>query len=436
MKIPHAAMPRLRLGVLMVFFIVCALFFGYLWTNMGGIIPGVSKTGYRVSMQVPDVDNLVYDSDVMVAGVRVGKVRKLTESDGMAHVVIQLNKDSGVTPLHAGAVVHVRAKTLIEETYLEITDGHGAPIADNAALPASAIKPSVQLDQVLRSLNAPTRVALQHSLQSLSAGTNMTQAQLAQTVRGLGMLGGEGHDALDALAAQSSDLKAMVAESAKIVSAMDTHQGQIVALADGANRLTGATAASNKDLQATISRLPGLVTKARSATGSLSTLSTALDPIAKNLRSAAGPLNEALVQLPAVTRSLRGLMPALNGTLVKAPATLKAVPGASGALDDLVPTARINLSDVNPVVAFLKPYGPDLAAFFTNWTAMLQHSDANGHYLRIFPVVNEQSVKGIPVPLPLNTGFLDKSNAYPAPGGSNTPGPFEGKYPRVEPDAR
>src|SRR4051794_20781999 len=118
MKISHAAIPKLRAVTVVAFIAACALFFGYLWMNMGGVIPGVSKSGYRVAFDIKDVDNLVYDSDVMVAGVRVGKVRELEESGGTAHVVVQLD-DEAVHPLHEGATVHVRSKSLIEESYLE-----------------------------------------------------------------------------------------------------------------------------------------------------------------------------------------------------------------------------------------------------------------------------------------------------------------------------
>jgi phospholipid/cholesterol/gamma-HCH transport system substrate-binding protein len=122
MKIPHAALPKIRSTVVITFVALCALFFGYLWTNMGGTIPGVSGKGYRVTLELSDADNLVYDSDVMVAGVRVGKVRELESENGKARVVVQLD-DEGVVPLHEGATVRIRSKSLIEETYLEVQDG-------------------------------------------------------------------------------------------------------------------------------------------------------------------------------------------------------------------------------------------------------------------------------------------------------------------------
>jgi len=433
MRIPSAAMPRIRAVVVIGFIAACALFFSYLWTNMGGTIPGVSSKGYRVSVQLPDADNLVFDSDVMVAGVRVGKVRELETGDDGAHVVMQLDDDA-VVPLHQGATVRVRSKSLIEETYLEITDGTGAQLPDDSELPASAVQPSVQLDQVLRSLDKPTRAALRDSLRSLGEGTAMTRDDIARTMAGLGVLGAQGHDVLDALAAQSTDLRAMVRQSQQLVSALDTGRGQIVSLVDGAQRLTRATADSRRSLAATMTRLPTLMTNASDASGSLNRLSTSLAPVARDVRAAAAPLNDSLVRLPAVTRDLRGLMPALDRTLTKAPATLTEVPGAAADLQAFVPTLRMDLADVNPTLAFLKPYGPDLAAFFSTWDAMLAHSDVNGHYLRIMPILNEQSAKLMP--LMLNYGLLDKSNAYPTPGESANPGPYNGTYPHVERDPR
>jgi phospholipid/cholesterol/gamma-HCH transport system substrate-binding protein len=177
-------------------------------------------------------------------------------------------------------------------------------------------------------------------------------------------------------------------------------------------------------------RLPKVMSGAQKASGSLNTLSAGLGPVAKDIDKAAPDLNKALVQVPAVTKDLRGLLPALNATLVRAPATLRRVPAVAHDAQDLVPTLQVALSDINPTLSFLEPYGPDLAAFFANWTAMLQQSDVNGHYLRIFGVLNEQSVKNSP--LDTNVGPLKKSNAYPAPGESRDPGPYEGTYPRVK----
>ena len=47
---------------------------GYLWTNSGGRLPLLSDDGYRVSVALADVDNLVPESDVRQTGVKIGRV--------------------------------------------------------------------------------------------------------------------------------------------------------------------------------------------------------------------------------------------------------------------------------------------------------------------------------------------------------------------------
>lgn len=433
MKIPYTFMPRIRAVTVLAFVVACAVFFGYLWMNMGGVIPGVSKSGYRVSFEISDVDNLVYDSDVMVAGVRVGKVRELEEENGTAKVVVQLD-DESVHPLHEGATVQVRSKSLIEETYLEFTDGTGDEIPNGGSLPPKAVEVGVQLDDVLKTLDKKTRRSLGKSLRSVGTATHMTKEDLSRVMSGLGALGREGHDVLGALSAQSQDLKAMVRSTSKLVRAVDTGHGRVVDLVDEADQLAGVTADHRKQVRSTVRQLPAVLDHAENATGSLTRLARDLTPVTHDLATASPALNRALVQLPAVTKDLRGLLPSLDASLDRLPGTLEPLPGVAKDVSDLVPSLRVDLADLNPMLAFLKPYGGDLANFFTTWTAMLSQRDANGHYLRIFPVLNEQSLKGVPVPL--NHGFLDKSNAYPKPGEATDPGPFEGKYPHVERDPR
>lgn len=429
MRIPHSSLPKLRLLTVIVFALFCCLVFGWLWVKMGGQIKGVTTDGYFVGASVPDADNLVYDSDVMMAGVRVGKVRDLKLKDGRATFQMQLEDE--VAPLHEGATVRVRAKTLVEETYLEIVDGDGEKIDDGETLPASAARKSVQLGDVLKDLDPKTREALSGTLQALGKSTVGRRNDISGVMTALGDLGREGHDAVDALAAQSEDLEVLATQSAKVLSALDTRRGRIAQLVRDARDLTAATAGGRKDVETTLRRLPGLLHSAEAASGSLTDLGGALSPVAANLDAVAPDLTAALRELPGTTRDLRRLLPSLDNVLDRAPGTLRRTPVLAKDVSDLVPPLRVDLADVNPMLAYLKPYGRDLAAYFTNVGAQFTHGeDVNGHYARVFTIFNEQSIKGLPIPS-LNKGLLDKSNAYPGPGEASRPGPYDGTYPRV-----
>ncbi len=427
MRIPHAALPGLRLGAIAVFTVFSAVFFAWLWVNSGGRLPW-SANGYRVSFDTTAVSNLVADSDVMIAGVPIGKVVSVTVDGGDAHVTVHLN--SSVAPLHRGAAVQIRQKTLIEETYLEVTDGTGPALSNGVQLPSAAAKPAVELNDVLTSISGGTRKELASLLQYLGGATKNTSQGVSDALAGAGDLGRQGSDALHALASQSADLKQLTGDAATLVAALDTRQGQIAELVSDASSLTAVTAGGSAQIKSTMRELPALLSAAQAAGGSLSTLAANLSPLVSSLNRAAPDLNTALDQLPTASANLRALLPALNGVLTKAPATLDRIPAVAADTHQLLPTLNVALGDLNPMLAYMQPYGHDIAAFFTNFGQTIARGDVNGNELRAFVIFNEQSVRGLPMDLN-SVGVLNKNNPYPKAGGATRPGPFTGTYPRV-----
>ncbi|MPY78511.1 MAG: MCE family protein [Actinophytocola sp.] len=428
MRIPHALIPAIRITVVLLFVALCAGIFSFLWVNAGGKLPLVSRAGYQVDVRLPDVDNLVFQSDIRMAGVPVGKVEEVDAVSGnTARVTLELNED--VAPLHRGATVTVRNKTMIEETYLEVADGNGPELASGTLLPDDAGKPSVQLDDVLTSLDKPTRNALRRTIRSASLATKSSREDISRSLQGLGHLGREGGDALTALAAQSKDLRHVAANTTALLRALDTRQGRITDLVRDSNALTKTMAANRHDLERLMRELPPLLGTTTTASGDLRRLAGELSPVASDLKRAAPDLSLALRELPATTKDLRGLLPSLNRTLDRAPGTLDRVPAFADASRPLMSTLEVNLADVNPMLAYLRPYGHDVAAFFTNFSQYLGGSDANGHIARVMPVLNEKSLNSS---YDTQRGPLRKYNPYPAPGGATEPRNFHGKYPHVE----
>jgi phospholipid/cholesterol/gamma-HCH transport system substrate-binding protein len=427
MRIPHRALPSIRLGVLAAFTAVCATVFSYLWVNSGGRLPGVSPNGYLVSLDMPHVSNLVYDSDVMIAGVKVGSVAALGVDGNQAHVTLRLTSNA---PLHQGAKVHVRAKTLVQETYLEITDGRGTPLPSHSTLPTGSALPYTDLNAVLAGLNPATRTAVGSVVNELGATTQGTRDSIAQTLSGLGMLGNQGSTVLDALSAQSAQLTELTRNAALLLTALNTRQGEIAAAVRSANALTQATSGESSQIAQAMRELPGLLTAARTAGGSLSTLATSLAPVAVNLGAAAPDLNAAIAQLPQTAADLRGLLPSLNSVLDQAPATLNRVPKVTSDLTNLLPAVRVDLDDVNPMLAYLAPYGHDIASWFAGFAAVISTGDAASQLVQAMLVFNQQSYKGVPIDTN-KLGPLNQTNPYPAPGSNTNPGPWSGTYPRI-----
>jgi phospholipid/cholesterol/gamma-HCH transport system substrate-binding protein len=427
MKISRSALPKIRLMVLGVFTAICALVFGYLWLHSGGTLPAISSTGYRITVDIPRVSNLVQDSDVMVAGVPVGHVVALQPQGSQARVTMQLDE---AMPLHHGAKVQVGEKTLVNETFLQITDGHGPALRNGATLPAGSGTPAVELNDILASLTPSTRTVLASLIRSLGLSTSGTQQSLSEALAGLGDAGRQGKTTLDALSAQSGELRAITGNTATLLAALNTRQGEIAQLVTDANQLASATADNTQDVQSAVNKLPGVISSASNASSSIDDLASALNPVAKDLNAAGPPLSQALQQLPPATAALRALMPTLDNVLAEAPSTLSRVPATATAADQLMPSLEQDLLQVNPMLAYLQPYGEDIAHLFVNWGASLATGDGNGKALRLLPVVNRQAVTGVPVNT--NVGALNERNPYPAAGTANDPVPFTGTYPHVQ----
>lgn len=430
MKIPRG--PGARLLQLACFLLAAIAAVVYMLGQTQLTVPLLEDPGdYTLTAAMDDVDNLAPAGQVRIAGVQVGEVRSVDPDGELATVVLSVYEK--YAPLHEGATIRVGARSMVEETYLEIADGRGQEIESGSALPTEAVRPSVQLRDVLASLDPETRDAMSGMLRSFGAATEETRDGLRSTLIGLGKLGREGHTALDALAAQSEDLTELARATTTLLTALDTGEGQIASMVANADTLTESTAGQRDAIEATMRQLPGLLASTRDATTELSRLSKSLAPVASDLERAAPLLTSALRELPATSADLRSMLPALSSVLDRAPATLERVPTLGADIRRLVPEAVATLRDVNPVLAYLEPYGPDIAAYFASFAAATQYTDEAGHhYARLMSLYNDQAPQTAADPGEIGV----YNNPYPRPGQGGRPGPFTGEYPRVEQEPR
>lgn len=423
------------------FALACLVGFLYLWGKAGGTVPGFAgPSDYRVSFTTSDVKNLLPDGEVRIAGVKVGRVES-TEIQADGRVRVELSMHDDVAPLHSGADVRVGVKSLVGSSMVEIVDGDGRAIPSGSSLPAASVTPAVDVDELLDTLDPPTRAALQSAVQRLARATAGRGVDLDRTMTGLGALSQQGGDALDALAAQSADLRTLSVESRQLLDALDEGRGQIATLVQEANTLTSATAAKQDSLRQTVQALPALMQVLKPAAEKLDALGTGITPLAASLRQAAPDLNQALVTLPSTTADLRGLVPSLDTTLDRTPATLDRIPALDDAVDGLVPQARTSLSDINPMLSYLKPYGLDLGVLFANFGGSFDTPKQDGvRTIRLTATAEGlATVRGNPLPwaqLLGPTGLHEWTNPYPAPGTVDQPQPFRGSYPHVTRDPR
>lgn len=416
-----------RAVLLLAFFAAGFAVFAYLYVGIGGYIPFVTAREYQLGLRLKDGDNLVTAGRVSIAGVQIGEVRTVEHEGDHLKVTFMVNSD--YAPLHEGVRVRLGERSLVGESYLDVVDGKGPELPSGSVIPDKDFQPSTQLHDVLASFDPKTRQDMGSMLRSLGAGTEGTQAEVAGLMAGMGNLGRQGNTALDALAAQSEDLKGLGHDTTILLDALDTSQGQIADMVTSANRLTKATSDQRSAIEATMNTLPGTMDSATAASDDIKRLSGALAPVVADLREASPFLSDALENLPGVSSDLRRLMPPLSGAIDRAPSTFDRVGQFHDDAGDTIPAAREYVRDLNPMLEYLKPYGPEIAAFFANFNSVVRFTDEQGQqYLRAMVMLNDHSVK-TPVAY---KGPLTYNNPYPKPGSQPNPGPWDGKYPHVE----
>jgi phospholipid/cholesterol/gamma-HCH transport system substrate-binding protein len=432
MNLGRISRPVWRTATLLVFVAACVIYAGYLYAQAGGSLPGFSRAGdYTASFDVDDVGNLVPYSDVETAGVPVGKVAALNRVPNHG-VQVVMSLDKVVTPLHQGVTVQIGEKSLAGQPVVQLVDGAGAPIPDDALLPPASVKPQVQLRDVLASLDKPTRAAMGGVIRSMGEATDGRQHDVAALTQGLSAIGANGDTALDAIAAQSNDLAQISQQLQQIFDSLDVGRGQIARLVSSADRLSAATAGQRRSVEESVAKLPSVLDSVTTASVGISQMARSLQPVARDVRSAAPELNDSLNQLPPAASDLRGLLPALHAVLNDAPETLHKLPDFDDHAREFVPPTNELLRDIDPMLRYLKPYGPDIAQMFSNFGAAIHHhGDDGAAYLPFRPTFTAGTVKPDPVKLPAALGV---SNPYPAPGGLTDLRPFSGNYPRVERD--
>jgi phospholipid/cholesterol/gamma-HCH transport system substrate-binding protein len=419
-KIPQRLLPFIQTAILIVFVVVSLIFYAIFFVGAGGKLPPFTSTPYSVVFQSPINKNLVNQSTVTLNGVTVGHVIDLQVVNGVAQVRVGLDTIKSVAPLHEGVRAAVKTKTLINETYVDITDGNGPPIPDQTVLPMGNVTPPIDTDEVVRALPQNDRQALGNTLQSLDKVTQGNQSGISQTFGSLGEPTRYVPAALDALSRQEMALRQLSSNTAKVLNALDTRQGQLAQLVGDADTVTKVTAGSKDDLEKIIEKLPPTLSTAQDASGDLSRLGGALQPVSQNLINASGPLNDALHQLPPTAHDLRGLLPALDTTLSKLPPTLQRVPDFAGNVQDIVPPGLGFFDQLNPILAYIKPCGPNALPIFINFAnaAARATQAGTGPVGGVNPVVGYDSIP-LPGPLPQLPAGQFKYDVGNPPAGSN-----------------
>jgi phospholipid/cholesterol/gamma-HCH transport system substrate-binding protein len=169
-------------------------------------------TEYRLVVPLDSADGLYPGSDVLIAGAKAGSVQDIRLDGTQTLVTIAL--DDAYAPVHANAKVTVRPKSLLGEKYVALDPGSTDVLQNGSRLAETQVARAVELQDVVNSLDAPTREKLRTLVISLGGGLAGRGLDTNETLS-------YGRQDLDHLAAITDTLAARDQDLEKVIQGLD-----------------------------------------------------------------------------------------------------------------------------------------------------------------------------------------------------------------------
>ncbi|HKF79889.1 MAG TPA: MlaD family protein [Thermoleophilaceae bacterium] len=167
-------MTPFKAGVLALVVIALLTYFGFTGTNP-------FSHPYELKAMFADARNLQQEAPVRIAGVEVGKVKKIepVEDSAAAEVTMELKK--AALPIHEDASLKVRPRIFLEGNYfVDLRPGSPSSPAlgdGEKVLPVRQTASSVSLSEILGALQSDVRTDLQTLLREYSRGLSRGGAE-------------------------------------------------------------------------------------------------------------------------------------------------------------------------------------------------------------------------------------------------------------------
>jgi len=404
-----------RIAVMAGFALSCFGLLLFLWIAFGGNIP-LKPKGYRFTASFSEATQLAQEADVRISGVPVGKVKTIEpdKKTGRSDVVIQL--DTRYAPLPSDAKAILRQKTLLGETYVELTPGHNSakPIPEGGELPSSQVSDTVELDEILRAFDPKTRAAFQDWMQTQAQAISGQGRDLNDALGNLAPFAEDTSDIVSILNKQEGAVSRLIANTGIVFGALSERDGQLRSLVENSNSVFSTTAERDTELQAAFRALPTFEKESKLTFERLDEFARETDPLITQLRPAARELSPTLEDLEDISPDLRNFLEQLQPLI---DASVKGFPAAEKTLEDLRPLiAQLDpaTAQLAPAVDFIGQNKRELTSFFANTVAATQARDlsTNVHYLRTSNPLNPENLAVYPHRLPSN-----RPNPYRLPNG-------------------
>jgi len=391
----------------------------FLWITFGGPTPFKAKP-YEIEIPFNEATQLAQQSDVRISGVSVGKVQDIVLAPDGKQALAKIDIDDKYGPIPLGTRAILRTKTLLGETYVELTPGdrNGPELPDGGTLPPAHVAESVQLDEIFRTFDPETRAAFQTWQQEAALSVAGQGANLSYGFSQLEPAFVQFDRLFRVLDSQRLAVKQVFRNGATALQSLRGRQGELADLIRNSNAVFTTTAGRARDIEAAFRAFPTFEDESRLTLERLKTFAVNSDPVIQQLVPVAEQLSPTLVSLAKLAPQAKGFFEGLEPVIDEAP---KAFPALRKLLRDQFPPELRALDpflrNLNPLVTGLGLYKHELTAAMGNVAAMSNafvvvenKRGEHAHYLRVMGPFNPESLATYPKRTTTN-----RTNAYAQP---------------------
>ncbi len=392
----------------------------FLWVTFGGPTPFRAKS-YQLKVPFNEATQLAEQSDVRISGVNVGKVQSIDLSPNGKQALATVAIDDRYAPLPKSTRAILRTKTLLGETYVELTPGsrRSPELGDGATLPEANVAESVQLDEIFRTFDSRTRAAFQEWMQEAAVAIEGQGQNLSYALGGLEPAFDEFDKLFRVLSTQQLAVGQLFRNGATTFRALRGREGQLADLIDSSNAVFQTTARRNRDIEALFRAFPTFLDESKLTTARLKTFAVKADPLMRQLVPAAEQLSPTLVALAKLAPESKAFFEGLGPVIKRAPAGFAAFRKIFA--DEFPPLLRAVdpfIRNLNPLLVGLKLYKREVTSFFGNLAATLngtlpgeeEEGKEPPHYLRALSPMNPETLSTYSRRLAIN-----RNSAYSPP---------------------
>jgi virulence factor Mce-like protein len=389
----------------------------FLWVTFGGPTPFKAKS-YEVKVPFAEATQLAEQSDVRISGVDVGKVRSIDLAPNKRQALATIDIDDRYAPLPASTRAMLRTKTLLGETYVELTPGSrgGPKLADGGTLPTAQVAESVQLDEIFRTFDPKTRAAFRSWMQEAAIAIGGRGEDFSAALGEFEPTFTEFDKLFRVLDTQRLAVSQLFRNGATTFRALRGRNGQLADLVRSSNAVFSTTAARNRDIEALFRAFPTFLDESRLTLARLKGFSLDADPLMRQLVPAAEELSPTLIAFGKLAPQAKGFFEGLETVIDRAGAGFPALRRLFR--DEFPPLLRAVdpfLRNLNPIFSGLDLYKHELTSVLANVAASTQAinlspGEKRTHYLRTLVLLSPEALATFNRRLTTN-----RSSAYSPP---------------------